>query len=249
MVRCSYKKKIFEIEHIWFSDTLNVSTKADISYIHGIRTDKTIKKSTIQHSLITDLKENEEDLYAKIRKNYRYEIRRIDNEDVQIKCFKGKEILNFPEILDAFEQTYNEMYQSKGMSDKFNRNLVLKYIDINSIIFTIAYFENKPLVFHSYIYDTDKTRFYYSASPFRVEKSLSAVIGRMNKALHWYDIKLFKTMGLKEYDWGGISNPEEPNGIDQFKMAFGGDLISYQNITKGNTIQGKVALMLWNLKK
>ena len=29
-------------------------------------------------------------------------------------------------------------------------------------------------------------------------------------------------MGVKEYDWGGIASCDEPNGIDRFKMPFGG---------------------------
>ncbi|WP_242886157.1 hypothetical protein [Faecalibacterium sp. BCRC 81149] len=33
---------------------------------------------------------------------------------------------------------------------------------------------------------------------------------------------MLKEMGVKEYDWGGIASCDEPNGIDRFKMPFGG---------------------------
>lgn len=35
---------------------------------------------------------------------------------------------------------------------------------------------------------------------------------------------------LKEYDWGGIASYESPNGIDKFKMSFGGEYRKYYNL-------------------
>lgn len=32
-------------------------------------------------------------------------------------------------------------------------------------------------------------------------------------------------MGVKEYDWGGMASYESPNGINKFRMSFGGEYL------------------------
>lgn len=60
-------------------------------------------------------------------------------------------------------------------------------------------------------------------------------------------MKLFAGIGIQKYDWGGISSLTEPNGIDVFKMKFGGDLTTYYNVITGQTPLGKLAMLV--LKK
>lgn len=203
---------------------------------------------TVQHTLITDLTEDEESIYKKIRKNYRYEIRRVEKENVQLKFYSAKEMSEKKELMSSFATTYNQMYASKGINAKFNTPLVKEYMQKDAICFTIAYYNGEPLVFHSYIVDKHNARFFYSASPFREKKDVATIIGQMNKALHWFDIKTFRNMGIAQYDWGGIANPEEPNGIDQFKMGFGGKEKDYYNTIQGITFIGKIAVMMTKLK-
>ena len=75
------------------------------------------------------------------------------------------------------------------------------------------------------------------------------MIGRANKRLHWEYIKYFKQKGLLRYDWGGISDFENPNGIDEFKLKFGGEKITYYNIFAGNTVLGKAAVLAMKAMK
>lgn len=56
-------------------------------------------------------------------------------------------------------------------------------------------------------------------------------------------------MGITQYDWGGIANPEEPNGIDQFKMGFGGEAASYYNVIIGVSLLGKITLSSMKAKE
>lgn len=246
MVYVKYKKHGISIGHLWFSESIVNESKPDILYKHG--QDKMEGGDTVQHTLITDLTEDEEKIYKKIRKNYRYEIRRVEKENVQLEFYSAKEMSEKKELLSSFATTYNQMYASKGMNAKFNMPLVNEYMKKNAICFTIAYYNGEPLVFHSYIVDKYNARFFYSTSPFREKKDVATIIGQMNKALHWFDIKTFRNMGITQYDWGGIANPEEPNGIDQFKMGFGGKENDYYNTIQGITFIGKVTVMMTKIK-
>ena len=163
-------------------------------------------RDNVQHTLITDLTEEEESIYKRIRKNYRYEIRYIEKEDVQLQLYTASDMNKNRELFSKFIVTYNQMYSSNGMNVRFNRPLVEEYMKNNAICFSIGFYKGEPLVFHSYIIDEYNVRFFYSASPFREKKEMSTIIGQMNKALHWFDIKSFRKMGISQYDWGGIAN-------------------------------------------
>lgn len=244
MVFVKYKKYGLIVGHLWFCDSNSDIKNVDILYAHG----QNENSGALQNTLITDLTQSEDDLYRKIRKNYRYEIRRAGKENIQLNFYSAKEMRGRKKLLSAFANTYNQMYKSKGLHVRFNLPLVEQYMEENAICFTIAFSDGVPLVFHSYIIDECNTRFFYSASPFRVEQELAGRIGCMNKALHWFDLKLFKNKGIRTYDWGGIADFESPNGIDRFKMGFGGTPRTYYNRISGCSLIGKSALLAARIK-
>ena len=141
------------------------------------------------------------------------------------------------------------MYRSKGSDTKLNVTAIERYLAADGIIFSAAIHEGEVLVFHSYICDNEEARLLHSASCFREESADQSMIGRANKRLHWEDIKYFKQKGLLRYDWGGISDFENPNGIDEFKLKFGGEKITYYNIFAGNTVLGKAAVLAMKAMK
>lgn len=256
MVKNTYIRKMMKIQNVWFADCQMIDTieneakgeDVDVLNLHGVHMDSHPEGWTEQYTFVTDLTLSEDDLLSQIRKNFKYEIRRNEKEAVSFKDYLNEDVLSEPSLLDIFEETYNQMYQDKGMSSTFNRKLMESYLREGQMIVTIGFFEDVPYVFHSYIYNSKNTRFFYSTSSFRHEKELAAVIGRMNKGLHWHDLLLFKRMGLSVYDWGGISCREATNGIDQFKAGFGGDLDCYYNKSIGISIKGKLAVKARSLK-
>lgn len=247
MKEADYRKKIVTIGHVWFADHL-YETKTDIAMFHGMNDSCLIlglgkyQNISKQSTLISDLSQDDATLWNVIKKNTKYEIRRAEKEGVTAKYYLGEELPE--EMMVSFEQTYNQMYSSKGMSTVFNRELVGEYCKKSMIAFSIASYQDEPLVFHSYIFDDLHCRFYYSCSPFRDEKDMATLIGRMNRYLHWMDFKYFKGMGIREYDWGGINSIDEPNSIAQFKMAFGGTPVDRYNYIVGNSVKGRIAFLL-----
>lgn len=191
-----------------------------------------------QPTLISDLSLTEDELLKRIKKNTKYEIRRAEKEGIVVNFYGASEIT--PDLLGQFKENYESMYASKGMKRSFNMDLVKAYIEKDMIYFSIAYYNEEPLVFHSYIVDSYHVRFFYSCSPFRSEPDIANLIGRMNRYLHWQDFMQFKKMGIVEYDWGGINSIDEPNSIAQFKFAFGGHPVIRYNYIIGRGLIGKL---------
>lgn len=258
MIDVTYKKKFLSVNQIWYGKDISIAEllkqkrSADILFVHGA--DKEETKGAFRgwqeyHTCINDLRLSEEDMLSKINKNVRYEIRRSQRDGIAFSFYQKKEIEENASLLKTFSDIYERMYLSKGSATKLNINAINHYLENDNIIFSAVMREGEILVFHSYIYEGTQTRLLHSASCFREESADQAMIGRVNKRLHWEDIKYFKNAGVVEYDWGGISDFDNPNGIDEFKLKFGGEKITYYNIFAGNTVLGKLAVTVMKLLK
>lgn len=251
MIDISYQKKFLKVNQIWYPNDVTISEllrqkrKADILFVHGVpvrETEGSFRKAQEFHTCMNDLTLSEEDLLAAVNKTVRYQFRRSEKDHIEIRFYTREDIRKSPELISNFSDIYERMYQSKGSDTKLNVPAVKRYLEADAIIFSAVWHEGEMLVFHSYICDAEDTRLLHSASCFREESADQSMIGRANKRLHWEDILYFKKKGLLRYDWGGISDFENPNGIDEFKLKFGGEKITYYNVFAGNTLLGKLAV-------
>lgn len=251
MIDISYQKKYLKVNQIWYpkdtaiSELLGQKRKADILFVHGVSIEETkgrFRDWQEFHTCVNDITIAEEEMLTAINKAVRYQFRRSEKDNIEIRFYTKKDIESMPELISTFADLYERMYQSKGSDTKLNRSAVKKYLDADGILFSAVWHEGEMLVFHSYICDDTEARLLHSASCFREESADQSMIGRANKRLHWEDILYFKKKGLLRYDWGGISDFENPNGIDEFKLKFGGEKITYYNVFAGNTLLGKLAV-------
>ena len=137
---------------------------------------------------------------------------------------------------------YRARYAEKTRARSLEHTSDNEYIENRAFILTCAYIDNKPYVFHSYIVDDTHSRLLHSCSEFRVQdNTVKNSIGRANKLLHYKDMLYLKDLGIVLYDWGGVSAPKQPNGIDKFKMSFGGRPIDYYNCTIDLCLKAKLA--------
>lgn len=258
MIDSTYRKKFLTVNQIWYPcettilQLLKQKRKADIIFVHGVSKEETkgaFRGWQEYHTCMNDITLDEEQMLTNINKAVKYQFRRSEKDEIEVKFYEPEDIRNNPELLDIFTDIYERMYQSKGSDTKFNITAVKEYLAANAIVFSSVWHAGEMLVFHSYIRDEKDTRLLHSASCFREESADQSMIGRANKRLHWEDIKYFKTKGLLRYDWGGISDFENPNGIDEFKLKFGGDKITYYNVFTGNTLLGKAAVTAMKLLK
>lgn len=229
-----------------------VQTKCDVVYMHTNEEENipnAIKNKYIYHeqyTLVNDLLLDEETIFEGFNKNYKNEIRRAMKEGVKCSIVLGSSSLVNKEV-DCFERVYNKMFASKGLSNKFNRRLVLSGLNKKQIIITKSIFEGKEcIVYHAYLADGNKTMLMYSASTLSEagNKEYSNLIGWMNKYLHWFDMVWFKNNGYSKYEWGGINSIDEPNGIARFKMGFNGTKKRYLNYLTATSLFGRIYLLL-----
>lgn len=259
MVIC-YRKKMLKLAQIWFYPSQKefwngedggaaAAGKADIAFFHGIREPEGGPFCLIQtfHSQFSDLTLPEEELFLQISKTGRNEVRRSEKDGVAREFFDSQALLGQPEILEGLAEMYRRMYASKGKEASLNPEQMLAYARAGALYCSRAKKDGEALVYHSYLADKTCARLLHSVSDFR-ESGDAALISRANRGLHWEDMKRFSQMGLSLYDWGGISNPDAPNGIDQFKMKFGGKPVTYYNAIAGRTLLGKIAVLALKIK-
>lgn len=243
MVDMHYKVRgIIGMRNIWFWDGLPLAGSFASTQYHGVREEwtgrlKNVVSSSLQYSALTALTKSEDELWSAIKKNVKYDIRRGEKEGIEPKHFLPRQIDQG--LLQDFSQVYEQMYADKGLSASFEMDTIKRYIDCEAMEISAAYIEGIPVVFHAYICDERNVRLYYSASSFRQEKEKNAMFARANKLLHWADIRQFKERGIELYDWGGIAEPDQPNGIDLFKLSFGGELTAYYNVRTETGLMGK----------
>ena len=247
--------KTFKCNHIWFSDGRipeDSRNRCDLCVFHGMPDMMNGRQRLIaeQKTLMTDLTLSADEIFNGFQQTYKQHIRRSQREGIQFIKYTSQEICNEPALLDEFAQYFMQMYESKNMVSKLDKEELLAYAENNMLVVTCARDKNCTLVYHSYIYDKDNARAQYSCSLFRnqEDKEIEKEIGRANKFLNWNDILLFKEMGVSKFDWGGIHSFSEPNGIDMFKMSFGGYPATYYNITIPCSLKGFIYVFLKRIK-
>lgn len=227
---------------IWFcNQNINYNEADVVNYFAVPEIWKDFRKNPvirIQHSLLTDLKQEDEIIFNKIQARTRTKIRNAEKEGVEYKIFTNQEIT--PEIIKSFCKTYLAMWNAKGVNTVVPDSMFESYKNAHALAISVSYYRGQPIVWHSYVFDESNARLLHSCSDFRNEVELKKIIGFANNGLHWFDIAYFKKTGVHNYDWGGVRNPENPNGIDEFKMKFGGELVTYYNLSKEVTLKAKL---------
>ncbi len=246
MIDIIYKKKRINIRSIWFCNEVSKSyAKRDIDIFHD--SFGTFGFSSKHESLICNLNQEENELFRNISKNYRYEINKTQKDDFSIKFYNSIELNRDINILANFESEYRVFTKDKRIKNTFNKKAIRKYIDSGALYLSSIVFNNNTLAQHIYISNNNTARLLYSVSNFRRNNLNSTQVGMANKRLHWEDIVHFKNLGLTTYDWGGISDFDNPNGIDNFKMKFGGNKIEYNVNIVGISALGKFIVFLKRL--
>ena len=203
------------------------------------------------NSLISDLDPDNEHIFASFSKVNRYDIRRSYKDHFTIIHHTADELSNNESFYNSYKSLYEKMYYKKGRKVEAPITAMKKYAKNNALLVSEVLIDREPIVYHAYIVDDKHARLWMSCSSFRdsEDKQYRALLGRANKRLHWEDMTYFKELGYKTYDWGGISSFEDPNGIDQFKMSFGGKHITYYDETVIVSLKYKMLYKIKNLLK
>ncbi len=235
------KKHGIDFYTVWFAKE-PLKKNGIISY-RECMTKEDVLPCTEFNTLLTDLRETEEDIKKHFSKNCRYYVNRASREDITVKMYSGKEISNekIKEFLDFFE----EFWVSKGSllqeREKLEQEL-RGYRDADAFGITEAFVKGQKVVYHTHILDTDIVRLLHSASLYRLEEDDAEgknLIGIANRYLHFEEMKYYKSLGKKIYDWGGAGMQEDVVHITEFKKSFGGTPITYYDFEQANGMLAK----------
>lgn len=246
MLLLTRKKYGITIREIYFSNQVLKKGNADIDFY--IQCKATTKNKKLFHTILIDLAQSEDLIFANFSKNCKYEIRRAKEKD---NLITQTTFAPDQELLNRFIEFYNAFAAFKKVPpaniDKIKllieqRNLCITYISPNGEI-------QSALAMHCYICDTSRIRLYLSATYPRTFNAADdkQIIGRANKLLHWEDIVSAKNKGILLYDLGGISTNGNLKGIDSFKQQFGGEKTLEYNQIIGKTFKGKVLITIYNV--
>lgn len=239
------KGRLLKARNVWFEQVSSLDDipkdGTDIVYIYG--NSQPLSGGNMichkQYSAITDLTICRDDIFSSFASTLRNEIRRAMREEVTVRFCIGDDAI---EQLPEFADTFRHLYEEKGEKEELPVKEMNTYAERNALMISVASVSGEAKVFHSYIYDENSCRLTFSCSEFRAasSKEEKQSFARANKLLHWEDMLYFIDKGLSVYDWGGLTSPEEPNGIDKFKLSFGCKPVEYYNIVYPVTLKGRL---------
>jgi hypothetical protein len=247
-----YRKYHLRIALLWYADP-EPSGGVDVAIFHQAAAPLPGVPCDEKMTLILDLTQPEEALFAQIKKTERAKIRNCREND-HLQCV----IEDRPDLRqrNRFYDFFDRFAQAKGI-ETLDR-LAMDQMALQGEL-TLSWVreaqmpeEADPLVFHAYFVYRGRARALYSASQRLVERDPERLnlIGRANRLLHWDDIRHFRAEGLQIYDFGGWYSGSEDRqklSINQFKRGFGGTTVTEYEAIRGLTLRGKAGVFVWNL--
>ena len=224
MVR--YYKKIFflKVYESWFSYQFQLKNLFSLNVFFHLKDNNkwipAIPDKT--YTLELNLENETEVIYSKFSKQIRQQIKIAEKEGTT--CYFHTDIQQFVEFFNEFAQKKETWLTSEQRIRNMGENVKLSFAINNGVI----------LAAHSYILDRQIgiVRHLHSATKRLDENYDRNLIGRANKLLTVTDIIYFKENGFKIFDFGGFAKDTEDEslkGINNYKLLFGGDLVTCLN--------------------
>lgn len=257
MVLTTYRKKGIRLTHVWFASAEEVSALrkkevgTDLLFVHGSQYAGLPHSVHLdaQHSLIKTLSGDPDAVYQTFGKHLRKFIQRSISEGTVVRLLSGADITD--EVLETCLRLYNKMKEDKKLPGTFNTVLAKQYAAAGNLLVCLALVDGNAVGFKASIMGDHNMRGWVSAFAFRDGEVDAHVISRAHQLLEWETMRYCCQKGITSYDFGGIDNFENPNGIDKFKMTFAkeGQRVTYDNFLVGISLLGKAAIAGYKLLK
>ena len=172
-----------------------------------------------QPTTIIDLTQDLEQIFSKVHKTRRNEIRQGQKMNYQITPLAPS-----IDILKDFRHIYNRTIVRKGAKPIICLNAFKRLLPHMTIF--KALYNDKTLDMLTFIHDKYNVRAHYLAHNENavVDKKVRNLVGI---SLYWEAIQYFKGLGYNIFDFGGLipAHMSEPQGYTKFKLYFGGDIV------------------------
>lgn len=172
-----------------------------------------------QNTVWIDLKENEDQILAKMKQKTRYNIRLAEKKGVKIRIANIEE---YPTIYKLYAET-SIRDQFTIRSQDYYLKLWKYFTELNICEVLVAEYEDTPIAGLIMYYFGDKAYYVYGMSS-NLHRNLMPTY-----LIQWEAIKRAKHKGIKIYDlWGAPTNLVDSDpmwGVYKFKLGLGGELI------------------------
>jgi lipid II:glycine glycyltransferase (peptidoglycan interpeptide bridge formation enzyme) len=188
---------------------------------HGALSAKYVAFET---SLI-DLTRDENSLLADMNRTCRYQVRKADRLYDRVEVRRNDD----PAYRD-FLDIHNSFVALKRHSEKLSTRRLEAFKPVSDVL--VAYLDGRPVCGHLLLRDEQLKRVgaVLTASTRLQTDDPAILISSLNRWLHWYEMKLFKTEGMRTYDFCGIgTDTPEKAAIAYFKKSFGGTQVTEHN--------------------
>lgn len=226
---------------LWFDEQPPHGCGVDILMYRLRPTPARARDCTPFLSLVSDLAADGDALMASFGGTNRYKIKRAASKDALIDEFT-------PEpgaaLLAEFCAFYDTFAEQKKLPRAYRRGLAAAS-EAGQLVLSAAVHGDRRIVWHAYIRSGRSASLLHSASHFRGDDVARALVGRANRWLHWRDMLAFKSLGLSDYDWGGMFEDEsvpQRASINNFKREFGGRPSRCYNCVAPVTVKGRAYL-------
>jgi len=156
------------------------------------------------------------------RKSCRYEIRRAEKLGARLHVRRDE-----PQAVHDFTALYDRLVERRRFSPRMRASRLRRYLRVGNVF--VAYLDDTPIVGHVVVMDllASRVRLVFSASTRLDDGPERALVGPVNRWLHWWEMRRYRDAGIATYDFGGVS-PTSPSA--PFKLSFGGALEPGRNL-------------------
>jgi len=196
-------------------------------------------------TLLLDLTREIEDLFRHANRAGRNQVRKAEGLRDRIEVRRNDEV-----AYKDFVAIYNDLVKVKKHTEQISERRLDAHKHLSDIF--VTYYEGRPVCGHGMIRDEKLKRvgLLWSASTRLKGEDAPALVGSLNRWLHWYEMRLYKSEGFRVYDFGGIGeHTPEVKAITRFKLSFGGMRVVEHECILART-PGRLAIsLLYTLRR
>ena len=197
------------------------ATSKNIKMLEGHNLKKSPMHLAAEHTVIIDLSKTEDELLSEMRRQTRYEVRRADKLEIQVRRD------NSEQIFEDFHATQVETAKRQNFVPPDQKTLIAeKEAFGENIDIYVATTKEGERIAYGLVVKNGLEGDYYEAASTPLNRKLPGAY-----ALLWQATKDLKQEGYKRFNLWGIAPPGQPNhryaGVTTFKTGFGGEIVEF----------------------
>lgn len=139
--------------------------------------------------------------------------------------------MNTEPVTEDYLEVYNAFARVKGRVPKLSRRVVDLYRPVSDIF--VLYFDGRAMCAHLTVKDEEAKRLYsmFGGNRRLESKADADLCGKLERFLFWHEIRSYQARGMELYSLGGIAHEDLNAPFNQFKLRFGGVVLTEYSYT------------------